>query len=272
MTALKEAESGGPPRPRWTLDTLVETAGGRLAVRLAGLMLLLGAWQAVGNDTIGLLFPTFRRTLDAFLALIVSGDLPLALYITNQTLLAGVVLMLLIGVPLGIVTARIAIIDRIVTPYITFLVAIPVIALIPVIQALMGLSFAARVTVVVLFGIPYVIINTAVAVRRVDPVLTEMAVSYGASRWMVLRDVVLPAAVPGIMAGIRIALGQALIGMVVAELTIVGAGIGSLIADLQGRFRVAPVLAVAVTIVLEGVVLMTLLEWIERRLGRWSES
>jgi ABC-type nitrate/sulfonate/bicarbonate transport system permease component len=124
----------------------------------------------------------------------------------------------------------------------------------------------------VLFGIPYVLINTAVAVRRVDPALTEMALSFGASRWLVLRDVVLPAAVPGIMAGIRIALGQALIGMVVAELTIVGAGVGSLIADLQGRFRVAPVLAIAVTIVLEGVLLMTIVEWIERRLGRWSQS
>jgi len=263
---------GGAERPRWSLDRLVETGLGRTLVRIAALLTLIGAWQLAGNDTIGLLFPTFGRTLVAFWGLVSDGTLQVALLVTNQTLLAGIIVMLVVGIPVGIMTARVSVLDRIVTPYITFLVAIPVIALIPVIQAILGLTFAARVTVVVLFGIPYVIINTAVAVRRVDPVLTEMATSFGASRLVILRDVVLPAAVPGIMAGIRIALGQALIGMVVAELTIVGAGIGSLIADLQGRFRVAPVLAIAVTIVLEGVLLMTIVEWIERRLGRWSQS
>jgi len=263
---------GGAKRPRWSLDRLVDSAGGRAAVRIATLLAFIGAWQLAGNDTIGLLFPTFGRTLAAFWGLVSDGTLQLALFITNQTLLVGFLIMLGVGIPVGIITARVELLDRMVTPYLTFLVAVPVIALIPVVQALLGLTFAARVTVVVLFGIPYVIINTAVAVRRVDPVLTEMATSFGASRFMILRNVILPAAVPGIMAGIRIALGQALIGMVVAELTIVGAGIGSLIADLQGRFRVAPVLAVAVTIVLEGVLLMTIVEWIERRLGRWSQS
>ena len=268
----KESKHSGAPGLRWTPDHLVETALGRNLVRAGMLLALIGVWQLVGNDTIGLLFPTFGRTLAAFWTLVSDGTLQMALFVTNQSLVVGFLVMLVIGIPLGIVTARVSLMDRIVTPYITFLVAIPVIALIPVVQALMGLTFAARVTVVVLFGIPYIIINTAVAVRRVDPVLTEMATSFGASPWVRLRDVVLPAAVPGIMAGIRIALGQALIGMVVAELTIVGAGIGSLIADLQGRFRVAPVLAIAVTIVLEGVLLMTIVEWIERRLGRWSQS
>ena len=267
-----EPNKGGAHKPRLTLDSLVDTNAGRILVRIGMLMAFLGAWQLAGNDTIGLLFPTFGRTLSAFWTLVSDGTLQLALLITNQTLLAGFALIVLIGIPVGIVTARVRLIDLIVTPYLSFLVAIPIIALIPVIQALLGLTFSARVAVVTLFGIPYVIINTAVAVRRVDPVLTEMATSFGASRWLIMRDIILPAAVPGIMAGIRIALGQALIGMVVAELTIVGAGVGSLIADLQGRFRVAPVLAVAVTIVLEGVLLISIVEWIERRLGRWSQS
>ncbi len=262
----------GARAPRWSLAALADNTAGRMAIRLLAAGALIGTWQLVGNDTIGLLFPTFGRTLSAFWDLVQDGRLPRALFITNQTLIVGFALMLAIGIPLGIISARSSLLDRIVTPYVTFLVAIPVIALVPVIQAILGLTFAARVTVVILFGLPYVVINTAVAVRRVDPVLTEMAVSFGAKRWAVLRDVVLPAAVPGIMTGIRIALGQALIGMVVAELTIISAGVGSLIADLQGRFRVAPVLAIAVTVVLQGVILMTIVEWIERRLGRWSTS
>jgi ABC-type nitrate/sulfonate/bicarbonate transport system permease component len=245
---------------------------GRLALRLAALTAFLLLWQWAGDDSLPLLFPTFTRTLASGWDLLADGRLPAALLATNQSLVAGFGLAMAVGIPAGIVIARVPLIDRIVTPYLTLLVAIPIIALIPVIQALLGLSFSARVAVVVLFSIPYIVINTAVAVRRVDLPLIEMAASFGANRGTVLFDVVLPAAVPGIMTGIRVALGQALIGMVVAELTIVGDGVGSLIAELQGRFRVAPVLAVAVAVVLEGVVLMSIVEWIERRLSRWSKT
>lgn len=270
MTSPPPSSGTGALRRRSFSDTLTATRAGRLAIRGMALALFLGAWQLAGDDSIGLLFPTFTRTLAAFFELVADGRLPMAIFITGQSLAVGFAIMLGLGIPLGIVIARTPLVDRIVSPYLTFLVAIPIIALVPVVQVLLGLTFAARVTIIVLFGISYVVINTAIAVRRVDPALLEMARSYGAGRWTVLFDVLLPAAVPGIMTGIRIALGQALIGMVVAELTIVGAGVGSLIAELQGRFRVAPVLAVATTVVLMGVILMTLFESLERRLSRWS--
>ncbi len=244
----------------------------RLLLRLGTLATLLIMWQWVGDDSVGLLFPTFGRTLSAFTELVADGTLPLALAVTNQTLLVGFTLSVVCGVIFGVFSARVQLIDRVVTPYLTVLVAVPVIALVPVVQALLGLTFSARVTVVVLFSIPYIVISTAVAVRAVDPALLEMSASYGAGRLRSLSDVILPAAVPGIMSGIRIGLGQALIGMVVAELTIVGAGVGSLIVELQGRFRVAPVLAAALTVVLEGVLLMTLVERLEKRLSRWSAA
>lgn len=250
--------------------SFLNSKAGRCTIRGTMLVLLIGLWQMAGDDSVALLFPTFTRTFGAFVDLMADGRLPMALLITGQSLAVGLAIMLGIGIPLGVVIARIPLVDRAVSPYFTFLVAIPIIALVPVVQALLGLTFAARVTIIVLFGISYVVINSAIAVRRVDPALVEMAKSYGANRRDVMFGVVLPAAVPGIMTGVRIALGQALIGMVVAELTIVGAGIGSLIAELQGRFRVAPVLAIAITIVLVGVVLMTAVERLEKHLSRWS--
>ena len=221
----------------------------RLLLRLGTLAVLLVLWQWVGDDSVGLLFPTFGRTLSAFVELVAEGTLVRAMIITNQTLVVGFAIAVVFGVMGGVFSARVQSIDRVVSPYLTLLVAVPIIALVPVVQALLGLTFSARVTVVVLFAIPYVVVNTAVAVRAVDPVLLEMAASCGAGRLRSLTDVILPAAVPGVMSGIRIGLGQALIGMVVAELTIVGVGVGSLIVELQGRFRVAPVLAVALTVV-----------------------
>jgi ABC-type nitrate/sulfonate/bicarbonate transport system permease component len=251
---------------------LSENRWGKFGLRVLALTILLGTWQWVGDDSVALLFPTFTRTLDAFINLVSDGTLFSALIITNQTLVAGFILAVGIGIPVGVLSARVPLIDRTISPYFTLLVAIPIIALIPVVQALLGLTFSARVTVVVLFAIPYIVINTRVAVRTVDPVLMEMSSSFGAGGLRSMTDVIFPAAVPGIMAGVRIGLGQALIGMVVAELTIVGAGIGSLIMEMQGRFRVAPVLAIALTVVIEGILLMSIAEWIEQRLSRWRSS
>lgn len=259
----------GAPRRRLA-GNLTETFWGRAALRLVVLVLFLGAWQLAGDDSIDLLFPTATRTLDAFVELVRDGRLPLGLLITGQALAVGFAIIVSIGVPTGVLVARFPLADRVVTPYFTFLVAIPIIALVPVVQALLGLTFAARVTVIVLFGISYVVINSAIAVRRVRADLTEMARSFGAGRLAMMTEIVLPAALPGIMTGVRLALGQALIGMVVAELTIVGAGVGSLIAELQGRFKVAGVLAVAMTVVLVGLCLLSLVEMMERHVNRWS--
>lgn len=249
---------------------LTETFWGRLALRMTALAVFLAAWQLAGDDSIALLFPTATRTFQAFVELMADGRLPLGLLITGQALVTGYAIIIGLGVPLGVLIARFPLADRAISPYFTFLVAVPIIAIVPVVQALLGLTFAARVTVIVLFGISYVVINSAIAVRRVKPDLIEMAASFGARRFTILSQVVLPAAVPGIMTGARLALGQALIGMVVAELTIVGAGVGSLIAELQGRFKVAAVLAVAMTIVLIGLCLLSLVEMLERRFNRWS--
>jgi len=251
---------------------LTDTLWGRCVLRTATLALLLIIWQWVGDDSMELLFPSATRTAHAFWDLLVDGRLPLGLLITGLSLLLGFSLIVGIGVPLGVSMARLPLLDRMLSPYFAFLVSIPMIALVPVVQMALGLTLAARVSVIFLFGISYVVINSAIAVRAVRRDLLDMAHSFGAGWPRTLFEVLLPGALPGIMTGLRLALGQALIGMVVAELTIVGAGVGSLIVELQGRFRTAGVLAVAVCVVGLGLILISLLEMAEKRLSRWSLS
>ena len=85
-----------------------------------------------------------------------------------------------------------------------------------------------------------------------------------------LRHIVLPAAIPAIMAGVRLGLGRALIGMVVAELTLVGGGIGSLIQDYRALFQPSYVFALIVAILVQGVVLMAIARRLEGRLSTWK--
>jgi ABC-type nitrate/sulfonate/bicarbonate transport system permease component len=249
---------------------LAGTFWGRFALRGLTLAVLLVAWQIVGEQSGRGGLPSVTRTMTALADLLADAEFYQALWATNEALVLGFGLAIVVALPLGLAMGRLELVNRTIRPYLSLLIAVPVIAFIPVVQATFGLTLSARVAVVFLFSVPYVAVNCAVGVRSTDPALVEMARSFGTGRFAIIREVVLPAAVPGLMSGVRIGLGQALIGMVVAELALVGAGVGSMIAELQGRFQIAAVMAVILVVVFEGIVLLSLAGWCERKLSRWK--
>lgn len=242
----------------------------KLALRLGVLVAVLGTWQLIGEEEIQLEMPTFTRTLRALGDLIADGSLIEALLITNQALVGGFGLALAVSLLLGIALGYSELLERTMYPYLFVLLATPMIALVPIIQVIFGLSLAARVVVVFLFAFIYMTVNTMTGVRTVDVGLREMGTSFGASRWQMLRKIVLPAASPAIMAGVRLGLGRAIIGMIIAELALVGAGIGSLVIEFQTRFQPAYVFAVVLAVVVEGVLLMEIAQRLESRFASWK--
>ena len=152
-------------------------------------------------------------------------------------------------------------------PYLMLLLAIPLIAILPLVQAVLGLGLVTRVVVVVLFALVYITLNTETGIRTVPSPLREMAHSYGASRWHTFRHVVLPSARPDIAAGLRLGLGRAVVGMVIAELFLVTTGIGSVVSYYRGRFDTGAVLAIVLVLVLEGVLVMQLTRRLDKRRG-----
>jgi ABC-type nitrate/sulfonate/bicarbonate transport system permease component len=238
------------------------------ALRLGILFLLVSAWQIVGDDSARINMPTFTRTLGAFRDMIASGELPRALLNSNVALLWGYLLALVISLPVGIAMGSIRAIRALVNPYLIILLSTPLIAILPILQAIFGLGLGTRVVVVFIFAFIYMTINTEVGVRSVPADLIEMARSFGASRWRILTRVVLPHAFPAIMAGARLGLGRGVVGMVIAELFLVSSGLGSMLSFYMARFDAGSVLAIALTMVLEGVVLIAVARWIERRVVR----
>lgn len=251
-------------REQWLKPTL----------RIGILVLLLGTWQLIGNDEIQLAMPTFTRTMAALVDLLsagfAEGSLLEGMVITNQALVGGYALALAVSLPLGIIMGSSRGVAAVATPYLTVLLAAPMIALVPIVQLVFGLTLAGRIVVVFLFAFIYMTINTMIGVREVSTDLKEMARSFGATRGQMLRRVVLPSAVPAIMAGVRLGLGRAIIGMIIAELSLIGAGIGSLILEFQVRFEPAYVFAIVFLAVLEGVLLMEIARRIESRFARWK--
>lgn len=155
-----------------------------------------------------------------------TGELQLDIRTTLVEFAVGYVLAAIPGLIIGFAMGLWRRVDYALEPIVIGLYAAPTIALYPLLILWFGLGFVSIITLVVLFTIFPIIVNTALGVRLVDPVLVRSAVSFGASRREVLQKVVLPAALPSIVSGLQLAVGRAFTGAVVAELFIGSAGLG----------------------------------------------
>jgi ABC-type nitrate/sulfonate/bicarbonate transport system permease component len=229
---------------------------------------VIAAWQAIGDDSAQIRMPTFTRTFAAFTELVMSGELPRALIDSNVALVLGYFSALAVALPVGTAMGSSRRVRSLVSPYLIILLSTPLIAVLPILQAVFGLGLGTRVVVVFIFSFIYITVNTEVGVRSVPAELREMARSFGATRWQRLWTVVLPHAFPAIMAGARLGLGRAVVGMVIAELFLVSSGLGSMLSLYMARFDSGIVLAIALTMVLEGMILTALARRVERAVVR----
>jgi ABC-type nitrate/sulfonate/bicarbonate transport system permease component len=237
--------------------------------RAISMLVVLGLWQYFGDDSEQINFPTAWGTLRSLLHQLADGSLVSALAKSNQSLLLGYSIALLVALPAGVIAGLSHRIRRAIDPFLTIMIATPLIAVVPVIQAMFGLSLAARVAVVFLFAVGILLRNTMVGVMQVDAALWEMGKSFRARPLTMLRKIIFPSALPAIMAGARLALGQAVSGMVVAELTLVGFGIGSAIEHADTTFRTADLIAIVLVVMAEGVLLSWAAGLLQHRFERW---
>jgi NitT/TauT family transport system permease protein len=156
--------------------------------------------------------------------------------------------------------------------YINITLVTPMAALIPLLIMSLGFGLPSRVLLVVLFAIPMVIVNGRAGVRQIDPTLIEMAQSFGATERSLWWRVLLPGSLPAVMTGIRLALGRALTGMVIVELLMIAVGIGGLILDFRGAFEPESLYGVVIIVVLEALMLISLVRWLERRFVPWARE
>jgi NitT/TauT family transport system permease protein len=225
-------------------------------------------WQVCTTNYHSLLIPTFFQSMGALYKLLfVRGDLWLALYQSDQALVLGYLISVVIGVPLGLAMARLRWLENITEPYTHILLAMPTAPLIPLIMMAVGLGLASRVIIVVMFTFMYITINTRAGARNLDKSLIEMAKSFGASEAQVWRKILIPGAVPAILAGLRIGLGRAINGMVAAELILVASGIGNLLLEFRAAFEGGLLFATIFAVALQAVLLLALMQALEARLS-----
>jgi sulfonate transport system permease protein len=243
-----------------------------LGIRLASLAIALSLWQWVGNGIDPVLFTTPSKVALAAVEMIRSGELWQYLWPSLVVLAVGLSLAAVAGVAVGLLLARYWILDVALTVYITFLYSIPSVALVPLIVLWAGFEFKAKVIILFLFAFFPMAINTYQGVKAVDPKLLEVGRAFRCSERQLWSNIVLPAALPFIVTGLRLALGRGLIGMVLADLYTAISGIGYLIVRTASTYQVDKMFVPIVTLGLLGVTLTALLRVVEKRVAPWTAA
>ncbi len=241
-------------------------------LRLLSLITLGAAWEIAGRTGNARLLPPISKVLSAWFDLLVSGQLFQALGVSLQALTIGFVLSVLFGVPLGLLMGRYRRLEAFLDIYMTALLTVPMISFIPFLVIAFGLGLHSRVWIVFLFAFVIIAINTTAGVRNVDPTLTEMAKSFGAKESELFLKIILPAALPMIMAGIRLGMGRAVLGMVTSEMILAVVGFGAMLMTFSASFNSAALFATILTIVLLAVALLALIQNLDRRLTPWRAA
>jgi len=156
--------------------------------------------------------------------------------------------------------------------YINALYATPMVALVPLIVLWFGFGIPAKVVIVFLFMIFPVLINTQQGVKTVDRALLEVARSFCSTERQLWGDVVLPSAVPFIAAGVRLAIGRGLVGMVVAEFYTSISGLGYMIVRYANAFETAKLFVPIVVLMVMGIVLVQGARALELRIAPWQRA
>ena len=226
-------------------------------------------WEIAGRSTSAAFMVPFSETLRRLWQLVATGEFVRQFLDSAQLFLTGFVLALIVGMPLGMLLARVRMLRIGIEPYIMTLYATPMVALIPFILSLMGFGFAPKVLVVFLFAVFPVLYNTVEGARSIKPEMIEVAKSFRSSEWALWREVMLPYTLPYTMTGVRQAIGRALVGMVAAEFFLSSTGLGQLIMGASQNFDTGGMFASILIIGLIGVGLMRLGLKIENHFARW---
>lgn len=239
---------------------------------MASLVLWAILWEIVGQLELTILLPPLSRVLVRLVEIVPTRSFLSAMGTTAYAFLLGNVIAVCVGVPLGIAMGRSQIADRILLPWVNLFVSAPLTALVPVIMVLFGLGQTTIILTVVLFAIWIIVLDARAGVRSISPSLVEMARSFGASPWQTFSRIYLFAALPEILAGVRLGLIRAVKGVIIGQLLVSIVGFGALFKLYGSRFLMEHFWAALIVLFAFAFLLAEGLAWLERRVEYYAAS
>lgn len=241
-------------------------------IRVVSIVVVMIVWEIFGRQVNPLFMSYPSAILAAAIDLTRTGELPAALLESVKTLVLGFTSASLVGVGAGLLIGRYREVNAAFDWLVNALYATPLVALIPLVILWLGLGFPAKLFVVFILSVFPILINTIAGVRNVSQSLVDVAVAFRASQAQIFTKIIMPASLPYVMAGLRLGIGRAIIGMVTAEFFTAVAGLGGIVVKYGNRFRTDDMLVPVIVLMIMGVLLTALIREAESRFAAWKET
>lgn len=236
---------------------------------MAALLVWVVLWEVVGRFELLLLFPPFSEVMAAMGDVLTSASFAEAMRITVLSYVSGLGLAVLLGIPLGFAMGLVPAVDKMLNMWVNTFLSAPLSALVPVFMILFGLGTPTVIVTVFMFAVWIIVLDTRAGVQHISPSLMEMARSFSASPLERTR-IVLLAALPEILAGIRLGMIRGVKGVVIGQLLVSIIGVGALFSLYQQNFLMAHFWALILLLFTMALTLAGLVGRLEKRIEYYA--
>jgi len=238
------------------------------------LLLFLLLWEAIIRlfNISEFLLPSPSKVFNTYISMALTGKLFFHTWITTLEALTGFAMGAFIGVMLGYIVSKSKILDRILSPFIIAAQTTPKLALAPMFLIWFGFGLLSKIFITALIVFFPIFVNTAVAIKSINPNLRAVMKLAHANKWHVFKNLELPASLPMLFAGFKSGITLAIVGAVVGEFVGASAGLGYLIIFGTGHLDTATVFVAIIQLVIVGIIFYEIIAIIGSRLMRWHQS
>ena len=229
-------------------------------------------WELVGQAKLSTIIPPFSRVIAAGITILPTEKFGTAVSISLRSFAIGMVFALAIGVPLGVLMARVQSAGKILGMWVNIFVSAPISALVPILMAVIGIGETTVVVTVFLFAVFVIILDTQVGVKQADRSLVEMARSFGARRTQIYTKVLLLSALPEILAGLRLGAIRGVKGVVIGQLLVAIIGVGELFELYSQHFLMEEFWALVIVVFMFAFAVSEAIAYLERRVEYYAGS
>lgn len=246
------------------LGRSIATAPGAISLAVGAVL-----WEVIGRVAEVRFFPPLSNVLVRLVEMTGDGLILESLAASLANLVLGLAISVVGGVAVGALMGAYPRVYGALDVYVYALLTAPALVFAPIFFSIFGTDRASIVAVIVVYTVFIIIVNTADGIRSVSPPLIQMARSFNASDRQILFRIMLPAAMPMILTGIRLGTGRAVKGMINGEMFIAVVGLGRVVSQAGGRFDGESVLAILLVIIVVALVAVRLVQVLDRRLTSW---
>jgi len=229
-------------------------------------------WEIIGRAKLSTIVPPFSAVIAAATAIIPTAKFIAAASISLRSFILGMWLALLVGIPLGVLMARVPSLGKILGLWVNIFISAPISALVPILMAVIGIGETTVVVTVFLFAVFVIIIDTQVGIKQADRSLVEMARCFGANRRQLYTRVLFLSALPEILAGVRLGVIRGVKGVVIGQLLIAIIGVGELFELYSQHFLMEEFWALVIIVFAFAFAISEAVAFLERRVEYYAST